>query len=44
VNMLCTGCNQIISSSLDQKLAEVPDDIYHCNNCGRIVYRVKVER
>jgi len=43
VNKLCTACNQTISSSLDQSLSEEPDRVHYCNNCGRIVYRIKVE-
>lgn len=43
-NKLCTGCNQTISASLDQCLSEEPDEIHYCSNCGRIVYRIKVEQ
>ena len=41
---LCTGCNQSISTSLDQRLAEEPEEIHYCNNCGRIIYRIKIEQ
>ncbi len=43
IGTLCSGCNETISKSLDQRLSEEPDEIHYCNNCGRIIYRIKVE-